>query len=60
MVPDRSVVAVLGVAADAVPAGLPRPWPGGGIRLVSPGAQLARNAAGADVVFLGGTSQLAA
>ena len=52
MVPDSSVVAVLGVSADAVPAGLPRQWPGCEIRLVSSGAQLARDAADADVVFL--------
>jgi hypothetical protein len=43
---------VLGVAADAGPAGLPRQWPGGEIRVISSGAQLAQDAAGADVVFL--------
>jgi phosphoglycerate dehydrogenase-like enzyme len=52
LVPDSSVVAVLGVSADAVPAGLPRQWPGCEIRLVSSGAQLAQDAADADVVFL--------
>jgi phosphoglycerate dehydrogenase-like enzyme len=52
LVPDSSVVAVLGVSADAVPAGLPRRWPGCEIRLVSSGAQLAQDAADADVVFL--------
>ena len=46
------MVAVLGGSADAVSAGLPRQWPGGEIRLVSSGAQLAQDAADADVVFL--------
>ncbi len=43
---------MLGVGADAVPPGLRLNWPGCEIRLVSSGAQLAQDAADADVVFL--------
>jgi phosphoglycerate dehydrogenase-like enzyme len=51
-VPEHSVVAVVGVAADSPPAGLALEWPGCDVRLISSGAQLARDAGDADVVFL--------
>jgi len=51
-VPETSVVAVLGVDAGQLPPGLPAQWPGCEIRMIASGAQLVREAADADVVFL--------
>jgi phosphoglycerate dehydrogenase-like enzyme len=51
-IPDTSVVAVVGAPASEWPPGLPAEVPGCEMRLVSSGAELARGAADADVVFL--------
>jgi phosphoglycerate dehydrogenase-like enzyme len=49
---EMSVVAVLGVDPDAVPAGLPVAGPGCDVRLIPSAGQLVREAGDADVVFL--------
>ena len=51
-IPDTSVVAVVGAPTGEWPPGLPAEVPGCEMRLVSSGAELARGAADADVVFL--------
>jgi phosphoglycerate dehydrogenase-like enzyme len=50
--PGTRVLAVAGASADAPPPGLPPRWPGYDIRFISGGAQLARDAADAEIVFL--------
>src|ERR1700744_6583474 len=50
--PGRSVVAVVGTAADEWPPGLPGEFGGWEMRLISSGRQLVREAPDAEVVFL--------
>src|SRR5450755_1053119 len=50
--PGTRVLAVAGTSAEAPPPGLPSQWPGYDIRFISGRAQLTRDAADAEIVFL--------